>query len=101
MASIHIEPGFCLGKYEVKEHLASGGMGAVYKAVDRDLGRLVALKVLPAEVAANGLAMERFRREARHAARLNHPHIVTLYEFGSDEERDLLFLAFEYIHGMD
>ncbi len=101
MASIHIEPGFRLGKYEVMEHIATGGMGAVYKAVDRELGRVVALKVLPSKLAENDLAMERFRREARHAARLNHPHIVTLYEFGSDEEQGVHFLAFEFIQGMD
>jgi hypothetical protein len=101
MASIDLEPGFRLGKYEVLQHLASGGMGAVYKAVDRELNRLVALKLLPVRVAEDDLAIERFRREARHAARLNHPNIVTLYEFGSDRQRGLLFLAFEFIHGID
>src|SRR5207244_2734196 len=101
MVSILIEPGFRVGKYEVMEHLATGGMGAVYKAVDRELGRLVALKVLSAQLAESDLATERFRREARHAARLNHPNIVTLYEFGRDKSRNLSFLAFEFIDGID
>ena len=101
MVSIVIERGFRLGKYEVMEHLADGGMGAVYKAVDRELGRFVALKVLSAQLAQNELAMERFRREARHAGALNHPNIVTLYEFSHDQRHDLLFLALEFIHGVD
>lgn len=101
MASILIEPGFRLGKYEVMEHLATGGMGAVYKAADRELRRLVALKVLSAPLAENELAMERFRREARHAARLNHPNIVTLYEFNHDQQHNLLYLALEFINGVN
>jgi serine/threonine protein kinase len=101
VVSISIEPGFRLGKYEVMEHLATGGMGAVFKAVDRDLGRLVALKVLSPQLMENGLALERFRREARHAARLNHPNIVTLYEFGHDQGRQLAYLALEFIDGIE
>ncbi len=101
MVSILIEPVFRVGKYEVMEHLATGGMGAVYKAVDRELGRLVALKVLSTQLAENDLAAERFRREACHAAHLNHRNIVTLYEFGRDKSRKLSFLAFEFISGID
>lgn len=101
MVSIAIEPGSRLGKYEVKEHLANGGMGSVYKAVDRELGRLAALKVLSEQLAENHLAIERFRREARHAARLNHPNIVTLFEFGRVADLNLCFLAFEFIDGID
>jgi tRNA A-37 threonylcarbamoyl transferase component Bud32/tetratricopeptide (TPR) repeat protein len=98
---VAIEAGFRIGRYEVMEHLATGGMATVYKAVDRELGRPVALKILTATQAELDLATERFRREARHAARLNHPNIVTLYEFGRDHKHDLSFLAFEFIHGID
>jgi serine/threonine protein kinase len=94
-------PGDRLGKYEVIAHIATGGMGAVYKAKDRQLGRTVALKVLPTELAANTPILERFRREARHAARLSHPNIVTLFEYGHDVEANLHFLAMEFIDGIN
>ena len=97
----NLEPGFRLGKYEVLAHIASGGMGTVYKAMDLELRRLVALKVLPTHLAQRGQTLERFRREARHAARLSHPHIVTLYECGYDAGRDLHYLALEFIEGID
>jgi serine/threonine protein kinase len=89
------------GKYSVLAHLATGGMGKVYRAVDNDLGRSVALKILPASMASNPAVLERFRREARHAARLVHRHIVTLYEYGQDPETGLYFLAMEYVQGVD
>ncbi|MBI3823655.1 MAG: protein kinase [Planctomycetes bacterium] len=101
MATIRIEPGFRLGKYEVMEHLATGGMGAVYKAVDRELGRLAALKVLHTHLTENGVALERFRREARNAARLNHPNIVTLYGCSWERDLDVFCLAFEFVDGVD
>jgi serine/threonine protein kinase len=101
MDSSSLEPGFRLGKYQVVVHLATGGMGAVYKAVDRKTRRVVALKVLPAHLAANDLAMERFRREARSAARLNHPNIVSLYEYNHDKVHDVHYLALEFIDGID
>jgi serine/threonine protein kinase len=94
-----LEPGFRLDKYEVLRHIATGGMGAVYKARDLDLGRVVALKVLPAELATRPAVLERFRREARHAARLSHKNIVTLYAWGVDQ--DLYYLAMEFIEGID
>src|ERR1019366_1776682 len=101
MSSNILEPGVCLGKYEVLAHIATGGMGAVYKAMDRQLRRIVALKVLLAELAANAPILERFRREARHAASLSHPHIVTLFEYGHDAELDLHYLAMEFIDGIN
>ena len=88
-----------IGKYEVLHHVASGGMGSVYKAIDIDLGREVALKVLPPELAANPKATERFRREAKAAARLRHDNIVAIYEFG--EAAGTYFLALEFVDGIN
>lgn len=88
-----------IGKYEVIEHVATGGMGAVYRARDTELDRIVALKILQAELAAKPLLLERFRREARHAARLRHENIVTIYEYGV--YRDTHYLALEFVDGTD
>jgi serine/threonine protein kinase len=88
-----------LGKYEVLAHLASGGMGAVYKAVDVDLGREIALKILSPEMASKPALLERFQREARHLARLRHRNIVKIYEFG--EAFGTYFLALEFVDGID
>ncbi len=101
MSSDLLAHGTRLGKYEVVAHIATGGMGAVYKAVDREHRRPVALKVLPTELARQASVLERFHREARHAARLNHPNIVALYESCHDEVRDLHYLVLEYIDGVD
>jgi serine/threonine protein kinase len=88
-----------LGKYEVVAHLASGGMGAVYKAVDVDFGREVALKVLSPELASKPALMERFQREAHHIAKLHHHNIVKMYEFG--EADGVFFIVLEYVDGID
>jgi serine/threonine-protein kinase len=88
-----------IGKYEVLQHIATGGMGAVYKALDTELNRVVALKVLSPEMGAKPAMLERFRREARHAARLRHENIVTIYECGSQGSTH--FLALEYVDGSD
>jgi serine/threonine protein kinase len=88
-----------IGKYEVLSHIATGGMGAVYKARDTESDREVALKVLSPELATKPAMLERFRREARHAAKLNHKNVVTLYEFG--EAQNIHFLAMEFIDGID
>src|SRR5437667_3480279 len=101
MTTILLAPGSSLGKYEVLGHIATGGMGAIYKARDVDLRRTVALKVLPAHLAGQGALLERFRREARHAARLSHPNIVTLFECGHDAGQDLHYLALEFVEGID
>jgi serine/threonine protein kinase len=101
MAEAPLQPGVRLGKYQVIAHLATGGMGAIYKATDTELRRTVALKVLARRLAMRGPDLERFRREARHAARLNHPNIVTLYECGYDADHDLHYLALEFVDGID
>jgi serine/threonine protein kinase len=88
-----------IGKYDVVAHLATGGMCVVYRAVDTLLGREVALKVLPPELAAKPNLLERFHREARHSARLRHENIISIYEFG--EANGTYYLALEFIHGID
>lgn len=88
-----------LGKYEVLAHLASGGMATVYRAIDVDLGREVALKILPPETAGKPALIERFQREARHIAKLQHRNIVKMYEFG--EASGTYYLALEFVDGVD
>jgi serine/threonine protein kinase/Tol biopolymer transport system component len=89
--------GQIIGNYRVIEKLGAGGMGVVYKAEDIRLGRLVAIKVLLNASLAEPQSLERFRREARAASSLNHPHICTVYEAGEDS--GLPFLALELMEG--
>src|SRR3954454_14228688 len=92
-----LRSGATLGAYKVIALLGSGGMGDVYRARDTRLGREVALKVLPPAVMTEPGRLERFDREARAIAALNHPHIVTIY---STEEADgVRFLTMELVEG--
>src|SRR3954447_20010406 len=86
------------GKYELKALLGQGGMGQVWHAVDLSLKREVAIKVLPEATASDPELRERFRREARLAARLNHPHIATI--FAVEEHESTLYLVMELVKGL-
>lgn len=93
-----LDPGTKLGRYEIRSKLGEGGMGEVYLARDTELDRKVALKILPAEVAAQRDRMQRFVREAKAAAALNHPNIAHVYEIG--EVDNLHFIAMEFVDGV-
>ena len=86
-----------LGPYEILSPLGAGGMGEVYKAKDTRLDRTVAIKVLPSHLSDNARLKERFEREARAVSSLNHPHICTLFDVGSENGVD--FMVMEHIDG--
>lgn len=87
------------GRFIIKEKIGEGGMGSVYRSLQVSLDREVALKVLHAASAFTARARRRFAREARAIARLNHPHIAGVYDFGVDDAQETLWLAMEFIQG--
>jgi serine/threonine protein kinase len=94
-----IPSGTTLGRYEIRSKIGAGGMGEVYLAQDTsELGRAVALKIVPAEVAKDKDRLQRFAQEARTVSNLNHPNILTIYEFGQTDSAS--FIATEFVDGV-
>src|SRR5262245_27618245 len=92
-----LRSGARLGPYEVISQLGAGGMGEVYRARDSRLGREVAIKILPENLAKDPERLSRFEREARAASALNHPSIVTIHDFGSAD--NTTYIAMELVDG--
>src|SRR5690242_107105 len=90
--------GHRIGAYEIRSSIGAGGMGEVYRALDRRLDREIALKVLPAAFAEQPEALARFEREAKAIAALSHPNILAIHDFGS--ESGVVYAATELLEGM-
>ena len=94
-----IAPGTQVGPYEIVAVIGSGGMGEVYRARDTRLDRFVAIKVLSPQLAVTPDLLERFRREARAVAALNHPNICTIHDIGPGSADSPAYLAMELLEG--
>jgi serine/threonine protein kinase/tetratricopeptide (TPR) repeat protein len=92
-----LSSGTKLGHYQIRSKIGAGGMGEVYLAIDTELDRTVAIKILPADLASDTQRLQRFVQEAKAASALNHPHIITIYEIGATESSR--FIATEFIDG--
>ena len=92
-----LSPGTTVGRYEIRSQIGAGGMGEVFLARDTQLGRTVALKILPDAVAADQTRLQRFVQEAKSASALNHPNILTVYEIG--QAAAVHFIATEFVEG--
>jgi len=93
-----LSPGTQIGPYKIISALGAGGMGEVYRAQDERLDRVVAFKVLPADVAEDQERMRRFELEAKAASKLSHPNVAHIYEIGTSNE--IRFIAMEYVEGL-
>jgi len=96
---VALTPGTRLGSFEIVAPLGAGGMGEVYRARDTKLDREVAIKVLPAQLAADADALARFEREAKAVAALSHPNILAIYDFGRDPSTGELYAVMELLEG--
>src|SRR5688500_13564558 len=94
-----LDVGSTFAGHRIEEVAGKGGMGVVYRAVHLALDRTVALEVIAAQLAAEPGFRDRFRRESRLAASIEHPHVIPVYHAG--EERDLLFITMRFVHGTD
>ncbi|MCA1602541.1 MAG: protein kinase, partial [Acidobacteria bacterium] len=97
LQTVTLSAGKKLGRYEIRSQLGAGGMGEVYLALDTELDRTVAIKILPEALASNQQRLQRFIQEAKAASALNHPHILTIHEIGTTETSR--FIATEFIDG--
>src|SRR5947207_13578835 len=96
LVEMTLPPGTRLGRYEIRAHIGTGGMGEIYLAQDVELERILALKILPAEFASDPSRMRHFIQEARAAAGLNHPNILTIYEISHEGKTP--FIPSQFMH---